>query len=93
MRASAIASLGDIRLGYDPLLSVSPRLLLATGVLGYNVFRWVAPVAQRIEQRFPNSRLGMPMRGVRYKIELLCQSTNHCFEANVLFGGNQCFSV
>ena len=33
-------------------------------------------VAQLVEQRSPNSRLGIPMRGVKYEIELLCQLLN-----------------
>ncbi len=33
----------------------------------------------------------MPMRGVRYKIEPLCQLPKRCFEARVMFGNNQCF--
>ena len=60
---------------------------------GLDVIVDYAPVAQRIEQRFPNSRLGMPMRGVRYKLELLCQLSKPCFVARIPFGDNQCFLV
>jgi hypothetical protein len=42
-----------------------------SSLLGSGIIRR-APVAQRIEQRFPNSRLGMPISGFRYKLELLC---------------------
>jgi hypothetical protein len=46
-----------------------------------------------VEQRFPNSRLGMPMSDVRYKLELLCYLLKPCFVRNILFGDNPSFSV
>ena len=33
------------------------------------------------------------MRGVRYNLELLCYLPKPCFEARVMFGDNQFFSV
>jgi len=46
-----------------------------------------------VEQRFRNSRLGMPKSDFRYKLELLCYFTKSCFEARVLLSDNQFFSV
>ena len=50
----------------------------------YNIFS--AEVAQSVEQRTENSRLGMPIGVVKYKIEPLCQLPRTRFEANVPFG-------
>ena len=46
-----------------------------------------------VEQRSPNSRLGMPIGAVRYKIELLCQLPKTRFEAKVPFGDILSFLV
>ena len=57
----------------------------------YNKFR--AEVAQSVEQRTENSRLGMPIGAVRYKLELLCQLPKPRFEAKVPFGDILSFLV
>ena len=46
-----------------------------------------------VEQGTHNSRLGMPIGAVRYKLELLCQLPKPRFEAKVPFGANPCFLV
>ena len=52
-----------------------------------------AEVAQSVEQRTENSKLGMPIGAVRYKLELLCQLPNPRFEAKVPFGDILSFLV
>ena len=57
----------------------------------HNIFS--AEVAQSVEQRTENSRPGMPICAVRYKIELLCQLPEPHFEAKVPFGDILSFLV
>ena len=65
--------------------------LLKVDDLGYN--RICAEVAQSVEQRTENPKLGIPSCTVRYKLELLCQLPNPHSEAKVPFGDILSFLV
>ena len=67
------------------------RLLDTHLANSYNNF--CAEVAQLVEQRTENPRLGMPTSAISFKIEPLCQLLKPCFEAKVLFGDILSFLV
>ena len=50
-----------------------------------------APVARRIEQRFPNSKPGVTKRGFMFRLERLCWFLRTRFVRNLPTDGNQSF--